>query len=214
METTEATEAAWGELVCFSRRRCPCRLCVRVCVRVCECERSRRPVETPLQEDDSKPLCPERTRVRFHCTSKRCGFSLIAHRRGRGCRVCRDVFIEKHYRGVMPRTICETFWQHVTKAPTPADVSPVIATPKCYLIHIQRNRLFFLAVVQLETPPLLVLEFLNRIGEVFVDYFGELSEEKLREHFAIVYCVRISTHVCAPVRARVLPRSVHESVGI
>jgi AP-3 complex subunit mu len=100
-----------------------------------------------------------------------------------------DVFIEKHYRGVMARTICETFWQFVTKAQTPADVNPVISTPKCYLIHIQRNRLFFLAVVQLETPPLLVLEFLNRVGEVFVDYFGELTEEKLREHFSLVACI-------------------------
>lgn len=100
-----------------------------------------------------------------------------------------DVFIEKHYRGVTSRTVCDQFWKFVMKAPSPSEVLPVIPTPKCYLVHIQRNGLFFLAVVQSDVPPLLVLEFLGRVTEVFRDYFGALSEEKLREHFSVVYQV-------------------------
>jgi len=51
------------------------------------------------------------------------------------------------------------FWEEVTKAPSKEEVLPVISTAKHYLIHIYRNDLFFLSVVNAEFPPLLVLEF-------------------------------------------------------
>lgn len=98
-----------------------------------------------------------------------------------------DVLIEKHWRGVAPRTICDLFWDEVSKASSPEETLPVIATPKGYLVHIQANSLFLLTVVQAEIAPLLVIDFLNRVLEVFKEYFGEVSEDSLKENFVNVY---------------------------
>jgi hypothetical protein len=105
---------------------------------------------------------------------------------------CRDVFIEKHYRGTISRAVCDEFWKFVSKAGSATEVLPIIPTPKCYLVHVQRGGLFFLAIVQGETPPLLVLEFLGSVADVFREYFTKLSEEKLREHYLVV------CQVCVP----------------
>merc|ERR1711871_85512 len=98
-----------------------------------------------------------------------------------------DVIIEKHWRAVTLRTVCDTFWHERTKVPEAQDLSPVITTAKHYLIHAYRFELFFLCVVQTEVPPLLVIEFLHRICDVLQDYLGEVSEEVVKENFVLLY---------------------------
>lgn len=73
------------------------------------------------------------------------------------------------------------------KQSSPQDVNPILTTPKYYLIHIQRGGLFFLSVVSMEVSPLLVVEFLHRICDIFTDYFEKLQESTLRENFVVVY---------------------------
>lgn len=99
-----------------------------------------------------------------------------------------DILIEKHYRGLLHRNICDLFWEEVRKSSRPEEVLPIITTPKYYLIHIQRNGLFFLSVVASETSPLLVIEFLHRICDIFCQYFSStFTEEQIRENFVTVY---------------------------
>merc|ERR1712216_389110 len=98
-----------------------------------------------------------------------------------------DVLIEKHWRCVTPRTVCDTFWRERTKVPDPQDLRPVITTAKHYLVHAFRFELFFVCVVQTEVPPLLVLEFLHRICDVLKDYLGEVREDVVKENFVLLY---------------------------
>jgi len=98
-----------------------------------------------------------------------------------------DVIIEKHYRGLVNRSICDYFWDQVTKASSPTEVPPVIITPKFYLVHVQRNGIYYLAAVQNEVPPLLVVDFLQRLYDVFVEYFTNVTEGTLKENFSSVY---------------------------
>eukprot|EP01118_Nematostelium_gracile_P002303 TRINITY_DN12533_c0_g1_i1.p1 TRINITY_DN12533_c0_g1~~TRINITY_DN12533_c0_g1_i1.p1 ORF type:complete len:414 (+),score=79.98 TRINITY_DN12533_c0_g1_i1:196-1437(+) len=97
-----------------------------------------------------------------------------------------DIIIEKNYRGLINRNICETFWDEVSRKP-PGEVLPVISTPKYYLIHAERNTLYFLGVVLSESSPLLVVEFLHRVADIFSDYFGQVNENIIRENFVVVY---------------------------
>jgi len=97
-----------------------------------------------------------------------------------------NIVMEKHWRGVLNRSICDFFWEEVTKAPSKEEVLPVISTAKHYLIHIYRNDLFFLSVVNAEFPPLLVLEFLHRLIDTFKEYFNDVSEEGLKSNFVTV----------------------------
>ena len=41
-------------------------------------------------------------------------------------------------------------------------------------------------------PPLFVIEFLHRIMDIFADYFGEFSDQKIRDNYVIVYEVRMN----------------------
>jgi AP-3 complex subunit mu len=89
------------------------------------------------------------------------------------------------------RNICDYFWDQVNKASSHEEVLPILQTPKNYLIHIQRNGLFLLGVANLEVSPLLIIEFLHRVCDNFLQYFEKekLSEQSIRENFVHVYQV-------------------------
>jgi AP-3 complex subunit mu len=101
-----------------------------------------------------------------------------------------DSFRVAHY-----RVVAELFWSNVVKAATPSDVLPIIDAGRHFFIHIQRDGLFFLAVVQKETSPFFVIDFLQRVYELFVDYFDKLSPKVLKANFTVVYQARASLHL-------------------
>ena len=49
-----------------------------------------------------------------------------------------DVFLEKHWKSVISRSIIDYFFDAQNKATSPQDIPPVIATPHHYLISIFR----------------------------------------------------------------------------
>ncbi|EFA81282.1 hypothetical protein PPL_05261 [Heterostelium album PN500] len=100
-----------------------------------------------------------------------------------------DIIIEKHWRGIINRSICEYFWdQKISAESEGSSVAPVITTPKYYLVNIKRTTIYFLGVLQNECSPLLVVDFLQRIYDVFIDYFGQnLNESIIRDNFVHVY---------------------------
>jgi len=88
----------------------------------------------------------------------------------------------------MSRVVVDQFWDEVLKySPYFAEVPPVITTPRFYLVHLQKHELFFLAIVARDVPPLLVLEFLDRVASIFSDYFSNLNEYVLKDNFITAY---------------------------
>eukprot|EP00731_Ephydatia_muelleri_P023770 Em0016g41a len=98
-----------------------------------------------------------------------------------------EVFMERHWKSVVSRSVCDYFFDAQSKVSNPADIPPVIQTPHFYIISIYRNKLHFLAVLQSEAPPLFVIEFLHRVVDVLTDYLGECTEVKIKDHYVIVY---------------------------
>lgn len=96
-----------------------------------------------------------------------------------------DVFLEKHWRSVIPRSICDYYLE--SQRTHGNDVNPVIATPHHYLISIQRGGVSFVAVCMEEIPPLFVIEFLHRVVDIFQDYFSECTESIIKENYVVVY---------------------------
>jgi hypothetical protein len=78
----------------------------------------------------------------------------------------------------------------------PSQVLPVLQHPRYYLVHIQYKGIFFVGVVQWETPPLFVLDFLHRVLDVFKSYFEDVTEESLKENFTVVYQVSSKRLTC------------------
>ncbi|XP_034041205.1 AP-3 complex subunit mu-1-like [Thalassophryne amazonica] len=98
-----------------------------------------------------------------------------------------DIFLEKHWKSVIGRSVCDYFLEVKEKAVDPENVPPVLQTPHHYLISIYRGKIFFLSVVQTEVPPLFVIEFLHRVADTFQDYFGDCSENIIKENVVTVY---------------------------
>ncbi|KAG2465347.1 AP3M1 protein, partial [Polypterus senegalus] len=98
-----------------------------------------------------------------------------------------DIFLEKHWKSVVSRSVCDYFFEALSKASDPENVPPVIPTPHHYLISIFCEKTFFVAVIQNEVPPLFVIEFLHRVAETLQDYFGECSETSIKDNLVIVY---------------------------
>ena len=60
-----------------------------------------------------------------------------------------DVFLEKHWKSVISRSVVDYFTDAQNKAATNEDIPPVIATPHHYLISIFRSVVFVLPRSQL-----------------------------------------------------------------
>lgn len=78
-----------------------------------------------------------------------------------------DIFLEKHWKSVVSRSVCDYFFEAQERATEPENVPPVIPTPHHYLINVLRHKIFFVAVIQTEVPPLFVIEFLHRVVDTF-----------------------------------------------
>lgn len=58
--------------------------------------------------------------------------------------------MEKHWKSVISRSVCDYFFDEQRKISDPKDIPPVIATPHHYLINIHRCGLFLVAVCMTE----------------------------------------------------------------
>jgi AP-3 complex subunit mu len=67
------------------------------------------------------------------------------------------------------------------------EMPPIVTTSKYYLISIYRDGLFMVAATTGEIQPLLVMEFLHRVFDIFEEYFGTVDENTIKENFSTVY---------------------------
>ena len=95
--------------------------------------------------------------------------------------------MEKHWKSVIHRSICDYFFEAQGKCNRPEDIPTVISAPHHKLVLIYRNKLYFIAVVVNEVSPLFVVEILHRAVDIFEEYFGECNETSLKENFVVVY---------------------------
>ncbi|KAG5180913.1 Mu homology domain-containing protein [Tribonema minus] len=98
-----------------------------------------------------------------------------------------EVLIEKHWREVTPRSVCDYFWDEVCKLEDREEIPPIMAVNKGFIISVYRYDMFLIAKVQQETPPLLCIEFLHRVLDILADYLGAVDETSIKESFSLVY---------------------------
>eukprot|EP00743_Colponemidia_sp_Colp-15_P005521 GILK01005938.1.p1 GENE.GILK01005938.1~~GILK01005938.1.p1 ORF type:complete len:430 (-),score=51.07 GILK01005938.1:44-1300(-) len=102
-----------------------------------------------------------------------------------------EVIIERHFRNITSRAACDFFWSEASKLTNgnAKELNPLLVSPTSVIAHIQVHDLFILTPINQETPPLLVFEFLNRFAAILQEYFGEVSEDTIRDNFTTVYLI-------------------------
>lgn len=58
--------------------------------------------------------------------------------------------MEKHWKSVISRSVCDYFFDEQRKVADPEDMPPVIATPHHYLINVHRCAVFLVAACTTE----------------------------------------------------------------
>jgi AP-3 complex subunit mu len=85
--------------------------------------------------------------------------------------VCREVLIERQWRGRSCRQACDFFWEQVNQHDSREEVPPVMSNVNSFLISIYRDGNFLLVTTTEDTYALFVIEFLHRVYDVFEEYF-------------------------------------------
>ena len=98
-----------------------------------------------------------------------------------------QVVIEKHWRGVTDRHVVDFFMSKANACMRAEDVPTVLVAPKHYLIHILRHGLYYVVPVTAECPPLLIVELLHKIADIFDRYFGNATESALKRNFSTAF---------------------------
>lgn len=89
-----------------------------------------------------------------------------------------EVLLEKHFRAVLPRTVLDGFFEAQLKASAPENVPPCVQSGRNYAFSVFKHKVFFVALVQHDVPPLFVLELLQRIVSATEFYLGGTVTEK------------------------------------
>lgn len=72
----------------------------------------------------------------------------------------------------------------VQKKPVPA---PCVAIDNLHYIYVQHNNILLLAVTHYNINTMMTLEFLYSLIDIMIDYFGDLNDETIRDHFVLCY---------------------------
>jgi AP-3 complex subunit mu len=98
------------------------------------------------------------------------------------------IFMEKHWCAAVKRNVMDDFLIKLKGLADPNDMPITMAGPNDhYFVHIYVENIIFCAVLQEETSPLMVTEFLHRVKDIFIDYFGVCTVESIKENFVVVY---------------------------
>jgi hypothetical protein len=81
----------------------------------------------------------------------------------------------------------EFFWDEVMKRGKRDDVPPFLVSPKYYMASIYRDGIYLLALMTGEMQSLFVLEFLHRVFDVYVSYFGNVNARSITDNFSTAY---------------------------
>ena len=99
----------------------------------------------------------------------------------------KQIVIEKHWKQTVDRGVLEPFYVALRKYVDSDNIPPVLESNEYALIVVRESNLSFIAVVKSENPPLLIVDFINKIINLLKTYIGAVNEVKIRGNFSLVY---------------------------
>eukprot|EP00483_Globobulimina_turgida_P010434 UN10455 len=94
--------------------------------------------------------------------------------------------IHRNYRGNIPLSITDEF-QRILVENDESELRPILVDKGVTFCFVEHNDLFLLGVTRVNANVMLILNFLNKIIEVFEDYFEGLEQESIRDNFVLIY---------------------------
>jgi len=96
------------------------------------------------------------------------------------------VIISRNYRGDLPNNVAQRFIAKILEEEDVV-VKPVVEDEGLSFVYVRHNNLYLVAVSERNCNVSMVILFLYKLIEVFVEYFKELEEESIRDNFVLIY---------------------------
>eukprot|EP01117_Protostelium_nocturnum_P020220 TRINITY_DN89_c0_g2_i1.p1 TRINITY_DN89_c0_g2~~TRINITY_DN89_c0_g2_i1.p1 ORF type:complete len:429 (-),score=117.37 TRINITY_DN89_c0_g2_i1:108-1394(-) len=97
------------------------------------------------------------------------------------------VILSRNYRGDLPSNIAQRFIAKMMELEEDTILQPIIEDEGISYIYVKYHNLYLLAVSERNCNASMILLFLYKLIEVFVEYFKELEEESIRDNFVLIY---------------------------
>ncbi|KAJ1979241.1 AP-1 adaptor complex mu subunit Apm1 [Dimargaris verticillata] len=96
--------------------------------------------------------------------------------------------ISRDFRGDVPMSAAERFMPLLLEREEEEQTAiPVMTDKGVNFLHVRHNNLYLLALSRKNSNAMTILMFLNKLVEVFAEYFKALEEESIRDNFVIIY---------------------------
>jgi AP-1 complex subunit mu len=96
------------------------------------------------------------------------------------------VILSRNYRDGVPATHADSFMRRIIDDEDNV-LGPIFEVDGKTDIHIKHNNLYLVAVTEMNSDAMMVLNFLYKLVEVFKEYFKSVEEESIRDNFVITY---------------------------
>ncbi|GBG34652.1 AP-1 complex subunit mu-1 [Hondaea fermentalgiana] len=96
------------------------------------------------------------------------------------------ILISRNYRGDVPVSCIERFATRIQEEEE-ADRKPVFTEQDVTFVYIKYNNLYVLSVTKKNANVFTMMNYMVRLCGVLKGYFGEVSEESIRDNFVIIY---------------------------
>jgi hypothetical protein len=96
------------------------------------------------------------------------------------------IIISRDYRGDIPLSATVKFSQRLQESDE-SEIQPVFSIDGITYVFVREANLMVLALAKKNSNITVILLFLSHILRVMTDYFGEVTEETIRDNFVITY---------------------------
>ncbi|KAJ3362467.1 AP-1 complex subunit mu-1 [Allomyces macrogynus ATCC 38327] len=99
------------------------------------------------------------------------------------------VLIARNFRGDIPMTTIEKFMPLITDSEEDGgEQAPIMSDENgINYLYMKHSNLYFVALTRKNSNAATIFLFLQRLTEVFTEYFKEVEEESIRDNFVIIY---------------------------
>jgi len=97
------------------------------------------------------------------------------------------VLISRNYKGDIETGLIDKFNTLLLEKEEENCTSPILQTDGVTFAYIKHNNVYLVATTRRNANVVLVLQFLHKLANIFVEYFKALEEESIKDNFVLVY---------------------------
>ncbi|XP_062920450.1 AP-1 complex subunit mu-1-like isoform X1 [Mobula hypostoma] len=98
-----------------------------------------------------------------------------------------QVLISRNYRGDVEMSVIEKFMPSLLRNEEDGDLCPILKQDQVYFLWIKYKNIYMVCTIKRNTNISLSFSFLFKVKQIFIEYFGDLEQESIKDNFILIY---------------------------